>query len=76
MTLTWTNNSVTQTGLTIQRATGANGPWTSYTVGATTVTWTQTGLPRNTVYYYRIQSFNLGGASILVNANPFPINTQ
>jgi hypothetical protein len=80
--LSWMNNAVagTLTGFTIQRATNASFTGNSVntvTVSATTTTLTQTGLSRNTAYYYRIRANN--GTIIFsgwVNATPFPIITN
>ena len=78
MTLTWTDNTTNETGFTIQRSTSptfANGV-TTVNVAATATTFTQTGLSRNTAYYFRIRANN--GAfvsSAWVNATPFPITT-
>jgi FtsP/CotA-like multicopper oxidase with cupredoxin domain len=77
VTLTWTDNSNNETGFTIQRAT--NSAFTTglntATVGANVTTLTQTGLARNTNYYYRIQATNPVGSSAQVNAAPFPVLT-
>ncbi|MSN26123.1 MAG: multicopper oxidase domain-containing protein [Geobacter sp.] len=77
--LAWQDLSSNETGFTIQRATNA-----AFTAGlntvnpaANTTTLTQTGLARNTAYYYRIRSNN--GAiisSAWVNAVPFPRTTN
>jgi FtsP/CotA-like multicopper oxidase with cupredoxin domain len=78
--LTWTDNSNNESGFTIQRSTNAtftgNGVNT-VTVGANVTTLTQTGLSRNTQYWYRIRANN--GTIIFttyVNATPFPIRTN
>jgi FtsP/CotA-like multicopper oxidase with cupredoxin domain len=78
--LTWTDNSTNESGFTIQRSTNAtftgNGVNT-VTVGANVTTLTQTGLSRNTQYWYRIRANN--GTIIFttyVNATPFPIRTN
>lgn len=77
--LTWTDNSNNETGFTIQRATNAafTQGLTTINVGANITTLTQTGLSRNTQYYYRIRANN--GTivfTIWVNAAPFPIRTN
>jgi hypothetical protein len=76
--LTWTDNSTNETGFTIQRATNAQFTQglNTVNVAANTTTLTQTGLSRNTAYYYRIRANN--GTLIFsawVNATPFPIIT-
>ena len=76
--LNWIDNSNNETGFTIQRVTNAaftNGVNT-VTVAANTTTLTQTGLSRNTAYYYRIRANN-GPVLFLawVNATPLPIIT-
>lgn len=77
--LSWMDNSANETGFTIQRAT--NSAFTrglnTTTVAPGVITLTQTGLSRNTQYWYRIQANN--GAfvsSAWVNATPFPITTN
>lgn len=76
--LNWTDNSNNETGFTIQRATNAafTANLTTVNVAANTTTSLQTGLVRNTAYYFRIRANN--GAIIFsawVNASPFPITT-
>lgn len=76
--LTWIDSDI-ETGYTIQRATDATftAGLNTATVGANIVTLTQTGLNRNTSYYYRIQANNGAFiASAWVNATPFPILTN
>lgn len=77
--LSWTDNSNNETGFTIQRATNAafTAGLNTVTVGANVTTLTQTGLSRNTDYYYRIRANN--GTIIFtawVNASPSPIHTN
>jgi hypothetical protein len=76
--LAWTDTSNNETGFTIQRATNATftSSLNTQTVATNAVTVTQTGLSRNTQYYYRIQSNNGAASSSLVNATPFPIRTN
>jgi len=65
VTLTWLDNSLNETGFTIERATNAAfsiGLSTS-TIAANTVTVKQSGLYRGVTYFYRIKAFNLGGSS-------------
>jgi hypothetical protein len=61
--LSWKDNSITETGFTIQRAddpcfmTGL----TSFTVGANITTYTDTTIQKNKTYYYRVQANNVVG---------------
>jgi len=77
--LSWTADTANVTGFTIQRAT--NSTFTSglntQNVSATATTVTQTGLSRNTKYWYRIRA-NDGTvvSSAWLNATPFPITTN
>lgn len=75
--LSWTDSSANETGFTIQRAT--NPAFTTglntVTVAANTTTLTQTGLSRNTTYYYRIRANNGSFVwSAWVNASPITTN--
>lgn len=77
--LTWTDNSGNETGFTIQRATDASftSGLSSANVGAGGTTLTQSGLSRNTQYWYRIRANN--GAfvsSAWVFVTPQPIITN
>lgn len=77
--LNWTDNSSNETGFTIQRATNATftAGLNTANVGANVRTLTQTGLARNTRYWYRIGANNgTIVSSALVNATPFPITTN
>jgi len=77
VTLNWIDNSDNEQGFRIQRATDSSfttGLVTS-TVGANVVTFTTGNLPRNTAYYFRVQSFNTIGSSSWVIAAPSPIVT-
>jgi len=77
--LTWTDNSLIETGFTIQRATNSGftgNSVTSVNVADNATTYTWTGLSRNTAYYFRIRANN--GTVIFsgwVNASPYPIVT-
>jgi len=77
--LTWTDNSGNETGFTIQRATNATftSGLSSVQVGAGVTTLTQSGLNRNTRYWYRIRANNGPYvSSAWTNATPFPITTN
>jgi hypothetical protein len=75
VTLTWTQTTTAATvgGFTIQRSTDAtftaNLVTLSSTVPATDTTYVDSGLARNTRYYYRIESTNGYGASTWRTAN-------
>lgn len=77
--LTWTQaNALNVTGFTIQRSTNA-----AFTAGLNTAnvaaglrTLTQTGLARNTSYFYRIRANNTPVFSAWLNATPLPITTN
>jgi len=77
VSLSWTDNSTNETGFTFQRATNAafTTGLNTATAAANSTTLVQTGLSRNTDYYYRIRAINLGGSSAWVNATPFPVHT-
>jgi hypothetical protein len=63
ITLTWTNNAITQTGFTIQRAVNSPTPsWTSVgTVAPSTLTFRDTTVSRGTSYIYRVLANNVVG---------------
>jgi hypothetical protein len=63
--LNWYESSTSLGGFTIQRA--ANSAFTSglttFAVGATVRTYTDTPIARRTICYYRVQAFNAAGSS-------------
>jgi fibronectin type 3 domain-containing protein len=61
LTLTWVDNSNNEMGFTIQRATNSSfsRDLVTVNVGADVTSFNDTGLRRNTTYYYRILAFNL-----------------
>ena len=57
--LTWQDNSNNETGFKIERKTGAGGTYAQIaTVGANVAVYNNTGLTANTIYYYRVRSYN------------------
>jgi hypothetical protein len=76
VTIRWTRNSTDNTGFTIQRATNSSftAGLTSYAVGATTTSYSQT-TGRGVTYYYRVAATSSAGSSAWVNATPFPLIT-
>jgi len=77
VTLTWVDNANNETGYRIQRATNAafTANLVTSTVGANVTTFTTGNVARLTPFYFRVQAFNGVGASVYVNATPFPITT-
>ncbi|MRR36396.1 hypothetical protein EG829_17330, partial [bacterium] len=77
--LSWQDLSNNETGFTIQRATNATftAGLNTANVAANTTSLNQTGLNKNTQYFYRIRANN-GSivSSAWVNATPFPIRTN
>jgi hypothetical protein len=62
--LDWTDNSTNETGFKIDRKTGASGAYSQVaTVGAGTVTYSDTGLSEGKTYYYRVSAYNADGDS-------------
>ena len=77
--LNWADTSSNETGFTIQRATNAafTAGLNTANVAANIITLTQTGLSRNTTYYYRIRANNGPVVSSgWVEATPLPITTN
>lgn len=62
--LSWTDNSTNETGFKVDRKTGASGAYSQVaTVGAGTVTYSDTGLSEGKTYYYRVSAYNAEGDS-------------
>jgi len=62
--LNWQDNSSTETGFIIQRATSATGPWSQIaTAGANVTSYANTGLNASTTYYYKVCAYNSSGSS-------------
>ena len=75
--LNWVDASSNETGFTIERATNATFTTglSSVNVGANLQSYLQSGLTRNTDYYFRIRANNALGSSAWVGAVPSPIRT-
>ncbi len=57
--LSWTDNSSTETGISIERATTSGGSYTLIGTAASNATsYSDTGLPSSTTYYYRVSSYS------------------
>lgn len=62
--LNWADNATTETGYAVERSTdNVNFTVVAGTLSANTVTYTDSGLTPNTLYYYRVRAFNTGGNS-------------
>jgi FtsP/CotA-like multicopper oxidase with cupredoxin domain len=63
VTLTWVDNSISETGFTIQRATNAGFTTglTTFAVGPNIGTYIDTTAVASTTYYYRVQANNVVG---------------
>jgi hypothetical protein len=64
VSLAWTDNSTNETGFELLRC---NLTCTSISLPANTVSYTDTGLTRNTQYTYRVRAVNSSGASAWSN---------
>jgi large repetitive protein len=66
--LTWSDRSNIETGYEIYAATASNGSYSLVTTtGANVTTFTQSGVPSNVRYYYKIRAIAAGGASSYSN---------
>ena len=61
--LAWTDNASNETGFKIERSKNQNSWSQIATVGANVTTYSNTGLSRNTTYYYRVRAYNAAGNS-------------
>ncbi|HYO08098.1 MAG TPA: fibronectin type III domain-containing protein [Tepidisphaeraceae bacterium] len=73
--LTWADNSGNETGFRIERSLNGTSGWAQVgSVGANVTTFENTGLTRNTRYYYRVVAYNASGTSPYSNvANTFTL---
>jgi hypothetical protein len=65
--LAWTDTADNENGFFIQRSTDGTSFATVASVGANTVSYTNTGLTANTLYYYQLYAYNGDGDSGLSN---------
>ena len=65
LTLTWQDNSNNEAGFTFQRATNSSFSkgLVTVTLGADVTSYNDSGLTKNSKYFYRVQSFNLNFTS-------------
>jgi subtilisin family serine protease len=65
--LAWTDNSDNEAGFKIERSTDGSNFSQIATVGANVTAYSNTGLARNKLYYYRVRAYNDGGDSAYSN---------
>ncbi len=66
--LSWTDNSISETGFAIERKTNVAGSYAQIaTVLANVTTYTDTSLATNTIYYYRVSAYDAIGYSTYSN---------
>jgi len=66
--LAWTDNATNETGVKIERKTGASGTYAQIaTLGANVTSYADTGLTAVTAYYYRVRAYNASGNSAYSN---------
>jgi hypothetical protein len=63
ITLSWSDNSATESGFKIERSTDNVNFTEIATVGADVTSYTNTGLRSNRTYYYRVRAYNAEGSS-------------
>ncbi len=67
--LSWTENSINETGFSIERSTGPNGIFTQVgTAAADATSFSNTGLADGVTYYYRVRAYNPYGTSAYSNS--------
>ncbi|MHC5140066.1 MAG: fibronectin type III domain-containing protein, partial [Planctomycetota bacterium] len=66
--ISWTDNASNETGFKIERSKRNNGSFVQIaTVGANVTSFSDTGLKKNTTYYYRVRATNADGDSAYSN---------
>jgi hypothetical protein len=66
--ISWTDNSLDETGFKIERKTGVGGTYSQIaTPAANVTTYSDTGLTSGTTYYYRVRANNAAGDSVYSN---------
>ncbi|MCF7954780.1 MAG: DUF6288 domain-containing protein [Phycisphaerae bacterium] len=66
--ISWTDNATNETGFKIERSDRNNGNFVQIaTVGADVTSFSDTGLKKNTTYYYRVRATNASGDSAYSN---------
>lgn len=67
VSLGWSDNSSNETGFRIERSTNGKRWSQVATVGAGVTSYSESGLKRNTTYYYRVRAYNSAGNSAYSN---------
>jgi hypothetical protein len=66
--LSWTDNATDETGFKIERSKRVNTDYAQVaTVGANVTSYSDTGLKKNTTYFYRVRATNANGDSAYSN---------
>lgn len=65
--LAWQDNSDNETNFVIERKTSTGSYAVIATVGANVTSYNNTGLKKNTTYYYRVKAINAAGSSAYSN---------
>lgn len=75
----WADNSSTESGFRLLRKTGANGTYTTFSLGANSTSYIDNGLAAGTQYFYKIHAYNAVGnsadsseVSVTTTAAPVP----
>ena len=75
--VSWVDGSDNESGFKIERQVDGSGPWTQvYVADPDTVSYQDTGLQPGTLYTYRAQAFNGGGASAYSNTDSALTDSQ
>ena len=68
ISLSWVDNSDNENGFKVERKTGAGGEYSQIAVvGANGTSFPDSGLSPDTIYYYRVRSYNTAGDSAYSN---------
>jgi hypothetical protein len=68
LTLTWQDNSTSESNLGVERKTGINGAYTQIaSVAANITSYVDASVTRGVTYCYRVDAVNSAGASVYTN---------
>lgn len=75
--LTWKDNSINETGFTVQRAASAAGPWSNLAaLPAGSTSYTDTIGNTSTIFYYRVFASNTVGDTTIANFPFITVNSD